>query len=149
MKKLILILLVFILAACSAGGSELSRNQQKWQDAGISHYRIELNLSCFCAFRDQLPLTVEVKDGEVVSVIDATGIAVSADDPNYQYFVELATIDRLFTELESVTASADAGEVIVKYDPTYGYPTEASIDYIKEAIDDELYVSIAGFEKLP
>jgi len=149
MKKLILISLVFILAACSAGGSELSRNKQTWEDANISHYRFELDLSCFCAFRSLMPLTVEVQEGEVVAVIDATGIAVSADDPNYQYFVELATIDRLFTELESVTGSADAGEVIVKYDPTYGYPTEASIDYIKNATDDELYVGISGFETLP
>jgi len=149
MKKIILILLVFILAACSADGSELSRNQQTWEDANISHYRFELNLSCFCAFRDQMPLTVEVKDGEVVSMTAADGNAVSADDPNYQHFVDLGTIDRLFAELESVAGSANAGEVIVKYDPTLGYPTEASIDYIKEAIDDELYVSIAGFEKLP
>ena len=149
MKRLILISLVFILAACSAGGSELSRNKQTWQDANISHYRFELNLSCFCAFRDQMPLTIEVKDGEVVSVKDASGTAVSTDDPNYQYFVELATIDRLFTELESVTGSADAGEVIVKYDSTLGYPTEASIDYIKEAVDDELYVTVSGLEALP
>jgi len=149
MKKLILISLVFILAACFAEPSELEYNRLNWEGAGISHYRFELNLSCFCAFRDQMPLTVEVQDGEVVSVTDATGTAVSADDPNYQYFVELATIDRLFAELESVTGSAGAGEVIVKYDSTYGYPTEASIDYIKEAIDDELYVSVSGFEQLP
>lgn len=149
MKKLILISLVFILAACSTGGSELSRNKQTWEDANISHYRFELNLSCFCAFRDQMPLTVEVKDDEVVSVTDVTGVSVSTDDPNYQYFVELATIDLLFAELESVTGSADAGKVIVKYDPTLGYPTEASIDYIKDAVDDELYVSVSGFEGLP
>jgi len=149
MKKIILIPLIFILAACSAGGSELSRNKQTWENAGISHYRFELNLSCFCAFRDQMPLTVEVKDGEVVSMTAADGTPISSDDPNYQHFVDLGTIDRLFAELESVTGSAGAGEVIVTYDSTYGFPTEASIDYIKEAIDDELYVSIAGVEALP
>ena len=33
-----------------------------------------------------MPLTVEVKDDEVVSVTDVTGVSVSTDDPNYQYF---------------------------------------------------------------
>jgi len=39
--------------------------------------------------------------------------------------------------------------VIVKYDPTYGFPTEATIDFVKEATDDELYLSISNFEELP
>lgn len=149
MKKLILILLVFILAACSAGGTELSRNQQTWEGANISHYRFELNLSCFCAFRNQMPITVEVRDDEVVSVLGPDGNPITASDPSYEYFVKYATIDRLFAELETVIANNEAGEVVVKYDATLGFPTEASIDYIKEAIDDELYIGVSGFEQLP
>ncbi len=149
MKKSILILLAFILVACSAGGSELSRNQQTWDKANISHYRFELTLSCFCAFNEQMPLTVEVQDGKVVSMAYADGQAVAADDPLREYFGKLATIDGLFAELETAMASADAGDIIVKYDPSLGFPTEASIDYIKEAVDDELYVTVAGFEVLP
>ena len=149
MKKSILILLAFILVACSAGGSELSRNQQKWEDANITHYRFELNISCFCAFRDQMPLTVEVQDGKVVSMTYADGQAVALDDPLREYFEKFATIDGLFAELESATSSADAGDIIVKYDAALGFPTEASIDYIKEAVDDELYITVAGFEALP
>jgi hypothetical protein len=149
MKKILLISMVFILAACSASGSELARNQQTWDKANISHYRFELTLSCFCAFNEQMPLTVEVQDGEVVSMAYADGQAVAADDPLREYFGKFATIDGLFAELETAMASADAGDIIVKYDATLGYPTEASIDYIKEAVDDELYITVAGFEALP
>ncbi|MCC6299030.1 MAG: hypothetical protein IT314_07010 [Anaerolineales bacterium] len=149
MKKLLLVSMVLILAACSAGGSELERNRQTWQDAGISHYRMDLFLSCFCAFNDLMPLSVEVKDGEVVSMTDKDGNPISADDPNYSFFVGLATVDRLFAELESAMSGAEAGDIIVKYDAALGFPTEASIDYIKEAVDDELYVTVSGFEKLP
>lgn len=149
MKKSILILLAFILVACSAGGSELSRNQQKWEDANITHYRFELNISCFCAFNEQMPLTVEVKDGEVVSMATVDGTPVAVSDPNYEFFVGLGTMDRLFAELESAMSSKDAGDIIVKYDASLGYPTEASIDYIKAAVDDELYITVAGFEALP
>ena len=51
MKKLILLIAALALAACaslnaSADQSELSLNQQKWQDANISHYRYNLAISC-------------------------------------------------------------------------------------------------------
>ena len=101
MKKLILIVLAFILVACSAGGSELSRNQQKWEDANITHYRFELNISCFCAFRDQMPLTVEVKDGQIVHMATADGTLVLDTDPNYAFFAPHATIDLLFAEIDA------------------------------------------------
>ena len=149
MKKILIITLVVTLAACSAGGSELSRNKQTWENANISHYRFELDLSCFCAFRDQMPLTVEVQDEEVVSITGADGEIIPTDDLNYEYFSKYATINRLFTVLEAVAVDPEAGEVIVKYDPTFGYPTEASIDYIELAADDELYTTISGFEKIP
>jgi len=37
----------------------------------------------------------------------------------------------------------------VTYDSTYGYPVEINIDFIKNAIDDELYLSASEFEVLP
>ncbi len=152
MKKLILVSMIFILAACApggAGGSDLERNRQTWEDAGVSHYRMELHLSCFCAFRDQMPLTVEVQDGEVVSITAADGSAISTDDPNYQFFVERGTVERLFAEIEKAMSSEEAGEVTVAYDATLGFPVEAAIDYIALAADDELYISVSGLEQLP
>ena len=149
MKKLILVSMVFILAACSAGGSELERNWQTWESAGISHYRFELSLSCFCGFMDQMPLSVEVLNGEVASLNASDGNPITADDPNYQHFTDFGTIDLLFAEIENAMRSAGAGEIRVTYDPMYGFPVEASIDYIELAIDDELYITVSGFEQLP
>ena len=100
MKKTILITLVFILAACSAGGSEFSRNQRKWTDANIQHYRFDLNISCFCAFRDQMPLKVEVQNGKVVAMTAQDGSAIAATDANYAYVSTYATIENLFAELK-------------------------------------------------
>ena len=148
MKKTILLLLVFILAACSVGGSEVSRNQKKWNDANITHYRFELNISCFCAFRNEMPLSVEVLNGEVVSMTGADGNIIDATNANYAYYASYATIDRLFSELEA-DLGGEADEVTVKYDATYGFPTDINIDFIKNAVDDELHLSASGFEKLP
>jgi len=148
MKKLTLLLLALILTACSAGGSELSRNQSKWQDADINHYRMQLSVGCFCLFRSQMPVTVEVKDGEVVSMIDVNGEAFPLDDPMSEFVLKYATIDRLFSELGSDSVQ-EADHLTMSFDPTYGFPTEVAIDYIELAADDELYLSVSAFEPLP
>jgi hypothetical protein len=149
MKKIALLLLVLVLAACSVSEkTELSRNQEKWQDANITHYRFELNIGCFCAFRSQMPVTVEVQDGEVVSITDVNGEAISTTDPMNELIQKYATIDRIFSELGSDPVQ-EADHLTVSYDSTYGFPVEVAIDYIELAADDELYLSVSAFEPLP
>ena len=148
MKKIILITLAFILMACSLGGSEFSQNQKKWNESNITHYRYELSIGCFCAFRDQMPLKVEVQNGEIVSITTSSGSVVAKTDASYENFSRYATIDRLFTELKA-DQGGKADEVTVKYDATYGFPTDISIDFIKAAVDDELSLNVSAFEKLP
>ena len=151
MKKLILIVMALILAACTSanalgGQSEIEQNQGKWQDARISHYRYHLSISCFCVFTQDMPLIIEVQDGKVVSMEYQSGKTI---DPSLlDLFEKYATIDRIFTELKADLNGA-ADEVIAKYDPTYGFPTEITIDFQKQATDDELYLTLSNFEKLP
>jgi len=147
MKKFLLLFLAIVLTACSGlGQSEFERSQQKWQDANISHYRFNLFVGCFCAFTQDMPLVIEVKDGEVVSMEYQSGNPI--DEGSREYFSTFASIDRLFSELE-VDLAGEADEVTVTYDATYGFPAEVSIDFIKEAADDELYFTVSGFEALP
>jgi hypothetical protein len=152
MRKLLLVLMTLVLAACTAVGnamgsqSEIEKNKEKWQDANISHYRYQLFLSCFCAFNEDMPLIIEVQDGEVVSMEFQSGNEI---DPSLlELFDKYATIDGIFSELEAdINGAAD--KVIVEYDPTYGFPTKADIDFVEEAIDDELYLTLSNFEQLP
>lgn len=149
MKKITLFLLVLILSACSFGSSnELSRNQTKWDAANITHYRFQLGVGCFCPFSDLMPLTVEVQDGEVVSIIDVNGNDYPTTDPMSEFILKYATIDGLFLELGSDSVRG-AEKLSVTYDSTYGFPTDITIDFIELAVDDELYLSVAGFEPLP
>lgn len=151
MKKLLLIVITLILAGCVSanalgGQSELEQNQGKWQDAGISHYRYHLSISCFCVFTQDMPLIIEVQDGKIVSMEFQSGNEI---DPSLmELFNRYATIDRVFTELEAASNGA-ADEVTVTYDPTYGFPTDVKIDVQKQAADDELYLTLSDFEKLP
>jgi hypothetical protein len=67
MKRLILFTLIVILTACSAEApTEFEKNRQIWQDSGITHYRLSLNIGCFCAFRSRMPIAVEVQNGEII-----------------------------------------------------------------------------------
>jgi hypothetical protein len=152
MKKLLIVLMTLVLAACTAAGnvmgnqSEIEQNQEKWENANISHYRYHLSITCFCIFSQDMPLIVEVQDGEVVSMEFQSGNEI--DPESRKLFEKYATIDRLFAELEANLNGA-AAEVTVQYDPTYGFPTEVTLDFVKEAADDELYLSLSNFEPLP
>lgn len=149
MKKITLLLLALILSACSVGGgTELDQNKARWQDADIAHYRIQLGVGCFCPVGDIMPMTVEVQDGEVVSIVTVKGDAFPVTDPMSEFILKYATIDRIFSELETDSVR-EADKLTVTYDPTYGFPTEVVIDYIELAADDELYLSVSAFEPLP
>lgn len=149
MKKITLLVLVLFLAACSAAGeTDLDLNRSKWQDAGIDHYRYQLGVGCFCPVGDIMPLTVEVKDGEVVSIVDVNGGAFPSSNPMSELILKYATIDRIFSELGSVSVQ-EADKLTVTYDSAYGFPADVSIDFIELAADDELYLSVSGFEPLP
>ena len=62
MKKLLLVLMTLVLAACSAvagaagNQTEIEQNKEKWQDQGITHYRYHLSITCFCVFSQDMPL---------------------------------------------------------------------------------------------
>ena len=148
MKKLILLTLIVILTACSAGApTELERNRQTWQDSGITHYRFSLNIGCFCAFRSQMPITVEVQNGEIISITYPDGTLAVETDPGYESFSRYATIDRIFSELEAGLAG-DAEEITVTYDSTNGFPSDIYFDYIQAAADDEISITASNFEAL-
>lgn len=158
MKKLLLLVLAVVLSACStvanAGEpkSDVEIAREKWQAANISHYRFNVHISCFCVFTENMPLIVEVQDGEVVSMEYSTGNEI--DPQLLELFDRYVTIDRLFDGLETGfdfegDDQGPADQVTVEYDATYGFPTKIEIDFIENAIDDELYLSISGFEALP
>ena len=151
MKKILFILIAIVLTACSAMGSptpssDFDRAQQKWQDANISHYRFKLSISCFCVFTQDMPLVIEVQDGEVVSMEYQSGNEIDA--ANLELFQRYATIDRIFEELEKALGG-DADEVTVTYDETYGFPAQANINFDLQAADEEIYLTISEFEALP
>ena len=101
-KRLILILVIVVLTACSASpNSDLSANRQKWQNQHITHYRFNLFVGCFCAFTSVMPVTIEVDNGKVISMVDKDGQpAAQFQDAVDQY----ATVEKLFGVIDSAVA---------------------------------------------
>lgn len=122
---------------------ELFRNKQKWQDAKIPHYQFRLFNGCICEPNEEV--LIEVKQDQIVSMAYPSGKTLSEYDR--EYFESLGTIDRLFSTVEG-ELGAESLKVIVKYDSTYGFPVEVSSERSQGA-DDELLLTISGFEVLP
>ena len=149
MRKILFVILAVFLTGCASlvgqAGSEVNSDQEKWQNANVSHYRYELSISCFCIFAQDMPLVIEVKDGDVVSMEYKSGKEI--DPALLEQFQRYDTIDKIFAELEK--AQSEAERVDVTYDEIYGFPNQITIDQAQMAADDELYLTISNFEVLP
>ena len=93
-----------------------------------------------------MPLVIEVKDGEALSIEYKSGKEIDA--ASMELFQRYATIDKIFAELENAREGG-ADTVTVTYDDAYGYPKEVSIDFEQQAADEEIYLTISNFEALP
>ena len=163
-KRFTLIVTILILTACAvpptttvtpqppaptvnvnAGAATLMQNQQKWDTLKITHYSMKLNVSCFCAFRSQMPLSVEVNDGRVVSMLDSNGQSVAQFADTFDTY---NTIEKLFSKLNDAL-NGGADKTTVEYDTDKGYPQSIYIDYIEKAADDEIGFTVSDFKVLP
>ena len=147
MKKhtLLIVTLIFALALSACGGrSELDSNRATWNEQGITHYRFDLTISCFCPFREVMPVKVEVKDGKIVSMTDVNGQPLPEEFRSS--FEEAGTMEAIFGLAEKYLAEADKAEVT--YDATYGFPSAIVVDQIEMAVDDEISYFVENFEAL-
>lgn len=127
MKKLLLlsVLLAIVVGACAKEERQLDAARRRWEAAGITSYRYDIVVRCFCP---PLDAGVEVTDGVVTAVAPLTEGATAPDG---------RTIDELFADLERELASEGRGEYTIEYHPDLGYPVRVTADPILLAIDDE------------
>lgn len=124
--------------------AELAANYTRWKEAGIRDYRFALMVGCYCPMNAMMPITVEVRDGAVVTLADANGVVVALDDPGAGFFMNYTTIDGIYAELTSARFG-EADKLTITFDPSYPVPATISADFIEMAVDDELYLGISGF----
>ncbi len=149
MKKLgliFIVLLVAFLPACSSTNRQAyDKNLSLWKSKGVQHYRFNLKVGCFCPWTGLMPLTVEVRNGEIVSMVASNDGDIS---PYLDSFRPHATIEGLF---DTVYAAMSRGvySLAVQYDGTYGFPASIVVNPSKTIMDDETGYYVTNFEVLP
>jgi Family of unknown function (DUF6174) len=118
----------------------LDAARARWALLEISDYEIVIERVCFCPEVD--PVRVRVVDNQVVGRTYLTsGAPVPAD--RGQFYPDVAGLFDLLEDANRRGASINAS-----FDQQYGFPTSAAIDYIKNAIDDEVSIRVADFDLL-
>ncbi len=136
-------------AACSDLGpetllGELERNQSRWEATRPASYVFAIERLCFCGVESRGPVRVRVQGTAVVEriYVDTGGSVPPA-------LAELfPTVDGLFALVRSAIEDG-AYEVRVMYHAVLGVPIDIWIDYIENAIDDELGVTVTESVEAP
>lgn len=129
-----------VLTGCSTGPDRdeaFLAAKARWASKNIGSYEIVVRRACFCATVESVKVTVV--NGQVTSrVFVATGDPVPANLAEYY-----PGVPGLFDIVED--GYDRAASISVTFDAEYGFPSSTVIDYIANAIDDEVAISATGF----
>ena len=121
----------------------LTRHQRLWAQQGIVSYQYRLQVNCFCPPEVTGPFIVQVRDGTPSSVL----YAATGKPAESRYFEKYDTIDEMFLVVDDAL-KRKAAEISVTYNETLGFPTSIYIDFIKQAVDDEIAYGVTEFQTL-
>jgi hypothetical protein len=136
-----------LLAACGILGvgedgnrDLLERNRRRWAENAPANYHFVFQRVCFCPLEIVSPVEVVVRGGVVVSrTYVQTGQPVTT-----QHTALFPAIEGVFDVIvDALDRGADRLEVT--YDGRYGFPTDATFDYVLNAVDDELAFRVRSF----
>lgn len=128
----------------------LADGQAKWDSQHITHYQMSLDPWYSSANYGHTPYVIEVKDGEVISVIDAQGNIVSIEDEqSFAYSDrELFTLPGLFSFVQQ-TFLEKPPTIRVTYDAIYGFPASIFVDPYIEPCCQDFSIEVKDFRVLP
>jgi hypothetical protein len=102
--------------------SELQERRAAWVARGITDYRFQLQISCFCAGDITRPVLVEVRSGSVANVWDLETGKPVANTSAYP------TVTKLFDD--AIAKRSGGGNVSVAYDQALGIPVRLEVGTI-------------------
>jgi hypothetical protein len=116
-------------------GAEAGLEDQRraWVAQNQRNYTYEYERLCFCV--DVRAVIITVKNDVVTSVV-----VKETGEPVTQYPELYMTITKLYDYL--IDAADRADEMDVRFDDTWHIPSSATIDFIRNAADDELRLNV-------
>ncbi len=147
-RKALPALLAPLLLACGSGplapAHELERNLALWRAQAIDSYTYDYQLHCFCGGPAIQPVTIEVREGEVVRVTSRdTGEPL---DP--EHLEDFPTVEELFETIRDAL-ERDPFRFEAIYDPELGHPREVFVDFEEQVNDEERGFTAANLEAAP
>jgi hypothetical protein len=136
--------ILVIFAGCGllgpSPGGDLEKQRAAWDALGRESYAFVYRRSCFCPPPSNDEVRVFVDANEVVSV---TSVETGEPPVDANDLSSWPTIDSLF---DYVGHALDEGadDLTVDYHEEFFFPTLISIDWIEEAVDDEISHSASG-----
>ncbi len=141
-----IVLIALTAVGCSDGTGldqdPLAEARARWAQTDAADYVFEFRRSCFCSPDFVRQVRIEVLDGVVSSAV-----YVDTEEVISLPLTSVPTIDDLFEEIGDALEGG-AFSVSADYDADMGYPTSVSIDFIENAIDDEMAFTVASFQLL-
>ena len=123
---------------------ELDTNRALWDSYRAVDYDYYYQRSCFCMYDYTKQFQVEVRNNTVDAAFVAEDGAPAKPDVLLNW---IPTINGIFDQIQGAI-DRSAYSMTIRYNETYGYPEELSIDYNVMMADEELYVSTEGLEIL-
>ena len=122
----------------TASVSELQQRRAAWVERGITDYRVQLRVVCFCGSEVTRPVVVEVRGGAVAKVTDLeTGKPATA-------LTTYPTITGLFDA--AIAERTRGGFVSVAYDTAAGLPVRLEVGTL--ANDAGVQYQVSGLTPL-
>ncbi len=127
---------------CGLSGPNRSLEQfneakKLWDRENPANYAVTVQRFCFCIAVGPVRIVVQNR-----LVISRTIVSTQAPLPANLHDL-YPDIPGLFATIKDAYTQADA--ITVTFDPQYGFPSDATIDYIKNAVDDELSLRVSDF----
>ena len=119
---------------------DLAEAMARWEVAGPQDYVYEFQRLCFCGGDTIRRVRIVVRSGSVTAatyVDDGAPVSADLDD--------LPTIETLFEEIQDAI-DREAHLLTASYHTALGYPTAVSIDYIENAVDEEMAFNVYSLE---
>ena len=134
-KNLIFFTFVFFISCDNEPDSDLitwQKNWNTWNENKLSDYSFNFRASCYCIDEWVSEVKVTVSSGNISKVILTKNNSSPTKLKPEQWF----TIDQLFDYAKN--ALEQAYKYDIKYDASFGYPTEIFIDWSEDTADDEV-----------
>lgn len=156
MKRNLFLLCVIPLLSCSLFTNEnddYERALENWQSEKSSNYEFQFSKGCFCPALGKV--LIEVRADTVYQVLvpgTREIVYVQIDEqtqiPALEYMPDyFHTISELFDVIKDAR-NQNAAKITTDFDPNLGYPLSIDIDYIKNAVDDEVSYLISDYKEL-